>query len=507
MSSTVMVHEPTDQGTEPIHVPIAIIGSGFAGMGLAIKLRERGRSDFLVFERSTDVGGTWRDNSYPGCQCDVPSNLYSFSFAPNPDWSHTYPVQPEIYAYLQRCADRFGIRPFIRFQHALTDARWDEAANEWVLATTQGNYTADLLVMGCGPLSEPSIPDIAGASTFAGSMFHTARWDHGHDLTGERVAIIGTGASAIQVIPKIQPEVEHLTVFQRTPPWVLPHPDREVPAWKRRLYRRVPLTQKFDRLCTYIAREAFLLGFVVKPELMRKAEEQATAHMESAVADPDLRRKLRPTFSLGCKRVLLSDTYYPALASPNVEVVTDGVARITPDGVVDADGTEHRVDTIVWGTGFHVTDFPVAQVVRNAEGRTLLEEVTDGDGMYLGCTAPTFPNLFMMVGPNTGLGNTSILFMIESQLNYILDALTHLDRSGSNRVELRPEVARAYNEEMQEKLDGTVWNSGCKSWYLDERGRNLTLWPTFTWPFRRRTRHFDTESYTLTRAPARTVSV
>ncbi len=497
MSPTIIEGDSTmtESHTDVPHTRIAIVGSGFAGMGLAIKLRQEGRNDFVVFERGTDVGGTWRDNTYPGCQCDVPSNLYSFSFAPNPDWTHTYAKQPEIWAYLQDCADRYGIRPHIRFDHRVLDARWSDHDSRWHIDTSEGPYTADLMMVGVGPLSDPSIPDIPGASTFAGTSFHTAAWDHEHDLTGRRVAVIGTGASAIQAVPQIAPTVDHLTLFQRTPPWVLPHPGRDVPEATRRRYRRFPLTQKIDRSFTYMARELAVIAFTKRPDLMKAPEKDGIKHMEAAVQDPALRAKLRPTFSLGCKRVLLSDTWYPAIARPNVEVVTDSIKEITPTGVVTTDGVEHPVDTIIWATGFHVTDIPAAQHVWNANGEHLLHEITDGDGMYLGTTAPGFPNLFVMVGPNTGLGHSSIVYMIESQLNYILDAIHQIDDRALATVTVRGGPARAYNAELQRGLAGTIWNSGCASWYLDAKGRNQTLWPTFTWKFRARTRKFDMANY------------
>jgi len=487
--------EPHDAGSPTPHIRIAIVGSGFAGMGLAIKLRQEGRDDFLVFERGEDVGGTWRDNTYPGCQCDVPSNLYSFSFAPNPDWTHTYATQPEIRTYLQECADRFGIRPHIRFGHRVIDARWNDTDTRWHIDTSEGSFTADLVVVGAGPFSDPSIPEIPGAASFTGTSFHTARWDHDHELTGERIAVIGTGASAIQAVPAIQPIVEHLTLFQRTPPWVLPHPGRDVPESKRRRYRRFPITQKIDRAFTYVVRELSVIAFTKRPEFMEAPEREGIKHMERAVADPELRAKLRPTFSLGCKRVLLSDKWYPAIAQPNVDVVTESIREITPEGVVTADGVEYPVDTIIWATGFHVTDIPAAQHVWNAKGENLLHEITDGDGMYLGTTAPGFPNLFVMVGPNTGLGHSSIVYMIESQLNYILDAIHQIDDRGLATVTVRGGPARDYNAEMQRGLEGTIWNSGCASWYLDANGRNQTLWPTFTWKFRARTRRFDIANY------------
>jgi cation diffusion facilitator CzcD-associated flavoprotein CzcO len=481
-------------------VRVAIVGSGFAGLGMAIRLRRAGIEDFVVLEKADDVGGTWRDNSYPGCACDVPSHLYSFSFAPNPEWTSTFSPQPEIWDYLRDCARRYGVMPHVRFGHELLEAAWDEDVQRWRLRTSQGDLTAQALVLGTGPLSAPSIPDLPGLERFRGRTFHSATWDHDHDLGGERVAVIGTGASAIQFVPRIQPRVGRLHVFQRTAPWIMPRPDRPLRAWERRLYRALPAAQLLMRAGIYWARESFVLGFR-HPRAMRLAQRLALRHLRHQVRDPELRRKLTPTYRMGCKRVLISNDYLPALGRDNVELVTDAIREVRERSIVSADGTEREVDTIIFGTGFHVTDMPAAERVRGRDGRTLAEAWDGSPQAHMGAMVAGCPNLFFLVGPNTGLGHNSIVFMIESQCNYVVDALRLMQDRGAAELDVRPEAQAAYNARLQEQMRGTVWTSGgCASWYLDARGRNTTLWPTFTWPFRERTRRLDPAHYEL-RAP------
>ena len=476
---------------------VAIVGSGFAGLGMAIRLRRAGIEDFVVLERADDVGGTWRDNSYPGCACDVPSHLYSFSFAPNPAWTSTFSPQPEIWDYLRACAQRYGVMGHIRFGHEVHDAAWDEDAQRWCIETSKGALTAQVLVLGTGPLSAPSIPDLPGLERFEGTTFHSATWDHDHDLDGERVAVVGTGASAIQFVPQIQPRVGKLHVFQRTAPWIMPRPDRPLKPWERRLYRALPAAQLLMRAGIYWARESFVLGFR-HPRVMRLGQRLALRHLHRQVRDPELRRKLTPTYRMGCKRVLISNDYLPALTRPNVELVTDAIAEVRPRSIVTADGIEREVDTIIFGTGFHVTDMPAAERVRGADGRSLAEHWNGSPQAHMGAMVAGYPNLFFLVGPNTGLGHNSIVFMIESQCNYVLSALRLMDERGAAELDVRPEAQAAYNARVQEQMRGTVWTSGgCASWYLDAHGRNTTLWPSFTWPFRERTRRLDPAEYVL----------
>ena len=477
------------------HVRIAIIGSGFAGLGMAIRLKQEGIQDFAVLERAEDVGGTWRDNTYPGIACDVPSHLYSFSFAPKPDWSRTYSPGQEIWDYLRDCAERFGVIPHMRFGHEVTGAEWDEEAQVWRLETSKGAVTCNVLVAGMGPLSEPSLPDIEGIDSFEGRMFHSAQWDHDYDLGGKRVAIIGTGASSIQIVPKIQPKVAELRVFQRTAPWILPHTDRPVTRIEKRLYKLFPGLQRLVRAGIYWSRESLVPGFVMDQRFMKIPEFLGRRQLKRQVPDPELRRKLTPRFRIGCKRILISNDYYPALTKPNVEVVTDAIAEFRPNGIATAGGTLHEVDAVVFGTGFHVTDMPAAQRVRG-RGGVLLDDVWKGSPQaYLGTAIAGFPNMFMLIGPNTGLGHNSMVFMIESQLAYVLDCLRKMEERGIATVDVRPEAQARFNERVQARMRGTVWNSGCASWYIDENGRNTTLWPGFTWKYRQLTREFDPAEY------------
>jgi cation diffusion facilitator CzcD-associated flavoprotein CzcO len=485
------------------HHRIVILGTGFSGLGMGVRLKRRGEDDFVLLEREKEVGGTWRANTYPGCRCDVPSHLYSFSFAPNPEWSSTFSPQAEILDYLRDCAERFGLMPHIRFGTELRGASWDEEERLWRIDTSRGPLTAEALVLGQGPLSEPAIPDLPGLESFEGASFHSARWDHEHDLTGERVAVIGTGASAIQFVPEIQPRAGRLHVFQRTAPWVMSRPDRPLSDAERRVYRRFPAAQLAMRAGIYWARESFVMMFRHRG-LGRMAERMALRHLRSQVRDPELRRKLTPTFAIGCKRILPSDEWYPALTRHNVEVVTDGIREVRAGSIVTADGTERPVDAIVFGTGFHVTDIPIADRVRGREGRSLSERWDGSPEAYLGTTVAGFPNLFLLAGPNTGLGHNSIVFMIESQINHVDGALQALRRRGAAAVEVRPEVQRSYNQELDRMTRGTVWvTGGCASYYIDRNGHNSTIWPTFTWPFHRRTRRFDEAAYSFDLAPRR----
>ncbi|MEO6496432.1 MAG: NAD(P)/FAD-dependent oxidoreductase [Solirubrobacteraceae bacterium] len=483
--------------------PLAILGTGFAGLGLAIRLKQEGEHDFVVLERSTDVGGTWRDNTYPGCQCDIPSHLYSFSFAPNPDWSRLFPTQPELWDYLRNCADRFGVRPHIRFGHDVRGADWDETHGFWRVTTSQGEITARVLVSGQGGLSEPQLPNIEGIESFEGAMFHSARWDHDHDLKGKKVAVIGTGASSIQFIPKIQPEVGRLTLFQRTPPWIMPHPDRPVRGWEKRLFRRFPVTQRLFRAGIYSFFESRVFPFTKKPDLMKAGERIALRHMAKAIPDdPALRAKLTPGYRMGCKRILMSETYYQALAQPNADVVTDAITEIGPRHIVTADGARHEVDTMILGTGFYVADMPFTEWVRGRGGKSMAEVFDGSPQAYLGTTVAGFPNLFLLTGPNTGLGHNSIIYILESQFTYVLDALRQMRSQRIGALEVKPEAQRRFNEKVQKAMKDTVWTTGgCASWYIDRNGLNTTLWPGWTWDFRRRTRRFDPAPYVLSPAP------
>ncbi len=479
---------------------IAIVGAGFSGLGMAIRLKQEGIDDFVVLERHEDVGGTWWVNTYPGCACDVPSHLYSFSFAPNPDWTQTYSTQPEIRDYLLGLAREHDLYRHTRLNTAVESAAWDEEAGRWQLETSGGPVSARVMISGQGALAEPSIPDLPGLDTFAGTIFHSARWNHEHDLRGKRVAAVGTGASAIQFVPAIQPEVAQLDVYQRTPPWVMPHPNRRIRDREKALFRRLPGYQKLVRGGVYSGRELLVLGFVKRPRIMKLVERIARRHIRDQVPDPELRRKVRPDYTIGCKRILPSNAWYPALGQPNVDLVTSPIREVRPHAIVCEDGTERAVDTIVFGTGFHVADMPVGEWVRGRGGRTLMEAWNGSPRAYLGTATSGFPNLFMLLGPNTGLGHSSMVYMLESQLNYVLDAVRTMRARGTATAEVRPEVQEAYTREIDARMRGTVWSTGCASWYLDATGRNPTLWPDWTWRFRRRTRRFEPAKFLL--APA-----
>jgi cation diffusion facilitator CzcD-associated flavoprotein CzcO len=491
-----------ERGQEHEHVRVAVIGAGFGGLGAAVRLRREGITDFVVLERASAIGGTWRDNSYPGCACDVPSHLYSFSFAPNPDWPRAFSGQEHIHAYLERVADTFGLRPHLRFGSEVARMTWDAAELRWVIETTGGDtLTADVVVNATGPLSDPKLPEVPGLDSFPGKVFHSARWDHDYDLTGKRVAMVGTGASAIQIVPAIQPKVERLTVLQRTPPWVMPRADRAIGELERGIHRAVPLTTKLRRGVLWGIREMQVQAFTKHPDMLGVVEKLAKANMNRAIKDPELRRKLTPDYRIGCKRILLSNAYYPALAKPNVDVVASGLAEVRGSTVVASDGSEAEVDAIVFGTGFHVTDMPIAERAVGADGRTLAETWKDGMAGLRGTTTAGFPNFLLVIGPNTGLGNSSMILMIESQLNYLADYMRQLDALGGRvALDVRPEAQEAWTARVQERMKRTVWNTGgCTSWYLDASGRNTTVWPGTTAEFRKATRRVDLLEYGVVR--------
>jgi cation diffusion facilitator CzcD-associated flavoprotein CzcO len=481
-------------------VEVLVVGGGFAGLGAAIRLSQAGRHDFVVIEREHEVGGTWRDNIYPGAACDVPSHLYSFSFALNPTWSRSFSDGWEIQQYLRDVAARYRVLDKFVFDCELLAAAWDAAARRWVVETSQGPFTAKILVSATGALCEPALPDIEGIGDFASDVFHSARWNPGIDLTGKRVALIGTGASAVQIGPEIAPIVSNLDVYQRTAPWIVPRRDRTYPTWESFAYRHVPGLQRLARTLIYWGRETFVFGFAINPRLAAPARKMALANIARGVYDPELRKAVTPNFQIGCKRILLSNDWYPMLERDNVSLVTDAITKVGPDSVITADGTVRPVDAIVVATGFQATDSPSHDKIKGAAGRTL-GEVWSAEGMqaYKGSTVPDFPNLFFLVGPNTGLGHNSMVLMIESQLNYLLDALSTMDEHGLATVEVRRDEQRRYNDALQRRMARTIWTTGgCASWYLDSRGVNTTLWPGFTFTFRQLTRRFDLAAYDST---------
>jgi cation diffusion facilitator CzcD-associated flavoprotein CzcO len=475
---------------------IVIVGGGFAGIGMAIRLRERGIEDFVLLERAARVGGTWQANTYPDCRCDIPSHLYSFSFAPNPEWTQTYSSQPEIRDYLEDCVDRFGIRGQIRTGVSFEGGQWDEGAGRWAIETSAGPLSAAVLINATGPLTEPKLPEVPGLESFEGKLMHSARWDHDYELAGKRVASVGTGASAIQYVPAIQPEVEKLVVFQRSAPWVLPHGNRKISERERRVFRRFPAVQRAIRSGVYLSRELLVVGLAKEPRLMRVVRRAALSHIEKQISDPDLREAVTPRYEIGCNRMVPSNRWYAALAAPNVELA-GALTEVRRGSVVGADGVEHEVDAIVLGTGFHVADTPFADQLRGRDG-ALLSEVWDGrPRAYLGTSIPGFPNLFVMLGPNTGLGHSSMVFMIESQIGHVLAALSAMEARAADTIEVGQEAYEGWNAEIDRRMGATVWATGCPSFYIDAGGRNAVLWPDWTWRFRRRAGRIDPAAYRI----------
>lgn len=483
---------------------IVIIGTGFSGLGMAMRLKQSGENEFIVLEKEAEVGGTWLVNHYPGCACDVQSHLYSFSFEQNPGWSRMFAPQSEILNYLKDCADKYGVRPHIRFSTELTEASYNETSANWTLKTAGGEtITAQFVISGMGGLSRPSYPSIPGIESFTGKAFHSQQWEHDYDLTGKRVAVIGTGASAIQFVPRIAPIVGQLNLYQRTPPWVISKPDRRILATEKILFRRMPKTQAAIRTAIYWLMESRAVAFTLNPRLMKVAERWAKSHIRRNISDPVLRDKVTPDYTIGCKRILISNDYYPALNRSNVDVITEGIREIRGNIIVAEDGSEREVDVIIYGTGFAATD-PIGPLkITGREDLDLKEQFRlTGTEAYLGTTVSGFPNLFLITGPNTGLGHNSMVYMIESQITYILDALANIRRKKLASIEVSEWVQDNFNEKLQARQKGTIWTTGgCKSWYLDENGKNVTLWPGFTWQFRRQTRRFEIRDYHVQHKP------
>ncbi|HEY2605388.1 MAG TPA: NAD(P)/FAD-dependent oxidoreductase [Paraburkholderia sp.] len=488
----------------PVAPRIAIVGSGFAGLGMAIRLQQMGLTSFTVYEAAGDIGGTWRDNTYPGAACDVPSHLYSFSFEPNPAWSRAFGGQPEILAYLKHCARKYEVARYVRCNAKVAAARFDEVRQLWrieIIANGTREYSeADVLIAASGPLSRPAMPRLTGLERFEGKLFHSARWDHTYALEGKRVAVIGTGASAIQFVPQIQPRVAHLDLFQRTAPWIMPKPDKPVAPRARWLFRHLPLTQRFVRSAIYWQLESRALGFVVNPKLMTLPMRLSRSYLEHCVKDPALRAKLTPNYRLGCKRVLLSSDYYRAVSQPNVDVVTAGIREIVADGIITDDGAHRRADAIICGTGFQVNDVGAPFEVTGIDGADLgAMWLRDGPEAYLGVSIANFPNFFMLVGPNTLLGHNSMIYMIESQVQYIADCLRVLRERNARTMNLRPDVQRDFNARLQKEMQRSVWVSGCHSWYQTKSGKVTAIWPGFTFSFRKRTRRVRAHDYRFVR--------
>ncbi|MFG1812453.1 flavin-containing monooxygenase [Kribbella sp. NPDC049174] len=474
---------------------VVVVGAGASGIGAAIRLLQAGITDFTVLEKSSEPGGTWRDNTYPGCACDVPSALYSYSFAPNPSWTRAFAGQAEIRSYLSDTASRYGVTPYIRCGVEMLRAQWDASAQRWLLETSEGPLEARVLITATGPWHQPLIPSIPGA--FDGPVFHSSRWDHSVDLSGLRVAVVGSGASAVQFVPAIQPLVSSLHLFQRTAQWVLPKPDHYVPGLERWVFRRFPLAQRVLRRLEYLGMEALGLGFR-HPWIMRAVQRVGLLHLRRSVRSASLRAALTPSYTLGCKRLLMSNTYYPSLAQSNVSVHPSAVAEFSGNRVIGADGTSVEADVVVLGTGFRILDLPVATKVYDADGRSLADHWQGSPQAYLGTAVAGFPNLFNLLGPNLGTGHTSAFMILEAQLDHVLGAVSSLLDRGWSSLDVRPEVQASFVAEVQEALRGTVYETGgCASYYHDANGRNSFSWPWSTRRLRKHVAHFDPAAYTI----------
>ncbi|MGZ4584843.1 MAG: flavin-containing monooxygenase [Mycobacterium sp.] len=494
------VAEPTvDSEPEkaPVQTRALIIGSGFSGLGMGIELQQRG-VDFLILEKADDVGGTWRDNTYPGCACDIPSHLYSFSFEPKADWKNLFSYQGEIFDYLKGVTDKYGLRRYIAFNSLVDRAHWDDTECRWHVFTADGReFVAQFLISCVGALHIPSIPDFEGRDQFAGPAFHSAEWDHSVDLTGKRVAVIGTGASAIQIVPEIVDTVSELQLYQRTPPWVVPRTNDELPPRLRRALENIPGLRLALRAGIYGLQEALAFGMTAHPAILKIGELLGMWNIRRSVKDRELRRKLTPRYRIGCKRILNSSTYYDAVANPKTTLVTEGIARFTIDGIVTTDGTERKVDVIVYATGFHVSDSYKYVQIKGLNGEDLVDRFNrEGPIAHRGTTIPDVPNAFMLLGPNTGLGHNSMVYMIESQIHYVAEAIKAVDKAGAGALAPTREASDSFNAALQQKLGHSVWNTGgCSSWYLDEHGNNRVLWGGYTWQYRLATRRLDRSEY------------
>jgi cation diffusion facilitator CzcD-associated flavoprotein CzcO len=492
-------------GTEPSpnRPSVLIVGTGFGGLGIAIELKRAGFENFTLLEQADEIGGVWRENTYPGAGCDIPSPLYSFSFEPNPHWPKRFSLQPEIHAYLKGVVAKYGLEPHIRFRTEITGAEFDEDRGLWrVTAATGETFESDVFVPAVGQLSRPVWPDIPGRERFAGHSFHSALWDHDHDLTGKRVAVIGTGASAIQFVPEIQPKAGRLTVFQRSAPYVMSKHDTRYKRWQHRLFERLPATQLLGRLRIWLLAEYATYAMTAHPLLAKGFELRTEQLRRRYIKDPGLRAKLKPDYQLGCKRILFSNDYLPALAKPNVQVETGRITEITANGVRTADGVEHPADVIIYGTGFAATEFLVKLDVRGLGGRKLADSWSAGARAYLGMTVPDFPNMFCIYGPNTNLGAGSIVYMIERQARYVRQAVEHIARPDMSYMDVWPDVEERYDKEVQQRLAKSVWTT-CASWYRQADGRVSTNWPGLVSEYARRTRNLDLTEYRTVAATAR----
>ncbi|MGA8850192.1 MAG: NAD(P)/FAD-dependent oxidoreductase [Aeromicrobium sp.] len=474
---------------------IGIIGSGFGALAVAIEMQRAGHTTIRLWERSGDLGGVWRDNTYPGAGCDVPSPLYSFSFEPNPDWSRRYALQEEIHAYLHHVADKHAISPLVQYGREVTAATWDDQGSTWTVTFADGEQqTVDILITAVGQLSRPTLPAIDGIETFTGTSFHSATWDHDFDATGLRVAVVGSGASAVQFIPHLAKKARELLVFQRSANYLMPKPDKPYTAFHRKMFQLAPPTLAAERGGIWAVMEQFARGLDDASKVGKINKAIAMRHLKSQVKDAGLRAKLTPDYPIGCKRILFSNEFYPALAQRHVDVITTGVQRVTPTGVIDDQGVEHEVDAIVYGTGFDAQDFLESIDVTGTDGAKLADQWVDGARAYLGMYVPNFPNLFVTYGPNTNLGGGSIIYMLEAQAKHMRQAVDRMTAGGYATIEVTHEAEQAYDDELTEKLDHSVW-SHCDNWYRHKSGRITSNWPGATKPFAQRTKMLEPEAF------------
>ncbi len=482
---------------------IAVVGGGFGGVGAIVSLRRAGYQDVTAFERGERIGGVWHHNTYPGAACDVPSHLYEFSFQLNPRWSRRYAPQAEIQSYLEDVARRHGVLHKIRTSTEVTRAAWDGSRGKWTLQTSAGPHEADVLITACGQLSVPKTPPIAGLERFAGPSFHTAQWRHDVDLTGKRVAVVGTGCSAIQVVPAIQPIVAQLDVYQRSPGWTFPKLDLAYGERSRRAFERFPLLQRMDRAAIFAFMELGAAGMTSQRWLLRPFRAIARKQISKAIGDPELRRKVTPSDELGCKRLMLTDDWYPTLTKPNVELITDPIAEVTAHGIRAHGGSERPTDVLVLATGFKTHGFVAPMQIVGAHGRTLAEEWAQVPSAYLGMSIHGFPNMFLLYGPNTNGGTGSVIYTIEAGMAHVVAALAELGRADAHSIEIRREAGERFDRELRAALNGTVWHTGCTSWYVDEHGNDPNQWPWLWSTYRRRTARIDRRAYELSGATAR----
>ena len=501
MSSTSIVAEDS-AGLNPhsVSVDVLIVGAGFSGLGMGIQLRKAGNDSFLIIEKGSDIGGTWWDNRYPGCACDIPSHLYSFSFEPSSDWTRMYSGQKEIQDYLKRCVDHHNLRGNIRLNTRFEEARWDESAGLWRIRTADGlEIDARILVSGMGALHVPRFPTLKGVERFAGPVFHSAQWDDSVALEGKRVAVVGTGASAIQFVPQIAPRVGKLHLFQRTPAWIVPRLDYAFTEEKKRRFRRIPLLRWLFRQYIFWRQEVRVLAFLGNARFRSKMEGIARHHLRRQVKDPALREALTPHYALGCKRVLVSDDFYPTLSRANVELVTSEIKEVRQHSIVTEDGTERPIDVLIYGTGFRATEALIGCRIIGRGGQEIHDVWKTRMSAYLGITVSGFPNLFILLGPNTGLGHNSVVLMIEAQVRYVIRCLKLMKSRKQRVMEVRREVQDSFVAETHRRLQKTVWLSGgCHSWYQDQNtGEVTTIWPGSVIAYMRRTHGITASDYQL----------